>query len=78
MEHKVVAAASMNATFKIQHSHSKCIPNCLSLTKKLHQKPVTFTYEGDCVITGDTFSEACCRLLVGAMCIYKNELSREN
>lgn len=30
-----------------------------------------FSYVGDCVITGDTFSEACCRLLVGAMCIHR-------
>lgn len=40
MEHKVVAAASMIATLKIQHSPSKCKTNCLSLTKKSHQMPM--------------------------------------
>lgn len=41
-----------------QRNHIRC-----------QQKP--FSYVGDCVITGNTFSEARCRLLVGAMCIYR-------
>lgn len=40
MEHKVVAAASMIITFRIQCSPSKCKTNCLSLRKKLHHTPI--------------------------------------
>lgn len=40
MEHKVVAAASMITTLRIQRSPSKCKRNCLSLTKKLPQMPL--------------------------------------
>lgn len=40
MEHKVVAAASMIITFRIQCSSSKCKTNCLSLRKKLHHMPI--------------------------------------
>lgn len=79
MEHKVVAAASMITALKTQHSPSKCKTNCLSLTKRSPQTPVTaFQLCRWPWIKWRSIFRAMLQVVCGCSVYPQNELGRES